>query len=58
MKRSPVLCRKRPKARVSADEIAGMATRGEDVASHFTNKFIVVGLFIERVWEAFPGKDA
>jgi hypothetical protein len=26
----------------SADEIAEMATRGEDVSSHFTNEFAVV----------------
>jgi hypothetical protein len=26
----------------TADEIAGMASRGEDVSAHFTNKFTVV----------------
>ena len=26
----------------SADEIAEMATRGEDISAHFTNKFTVV----------------
>jgi hypothetical protein len=31
-----------PKLKVSADEIAEKATRGEDVSAHFTNKFAVV----------------
>ncbi len=30
------------RTRVSADEIAEKASRGEDVSSHFTNKFTVV----------------
>jgi hypothetical protein len=29
-------------SRPSADEIAGMATRGEDISAYFTNKFTVV----------------
>jgi len=33
---------KTPKAKVSADEIAGKATRGEDISAHFTNRFTVV----------------
>ncbi len=33
---------KTPKVRVSADEIAEKATRGEDVSARFTNKFSVV----------------
>lgn len=33
---------KRSKARISADEIAEKATRGEDVSAHFTNQFTVV----------------
>jgi hypothetical protein len=33
---------KTPKPKVSADEIAAKATRGEDVSAHFTNKFTVV----------------
>ncbi len=34
--------RKTPKRKVSADEIALMATRGEDVSRFFTNQFQVV----------------
>lgn len=30
------------KPKIGADEIAGMASRGEDVSSFFTNKFTVV----------------
>lgn len=30
------------KAKVSADEIAEKATRGEDISAHFTNNFTVV----------------
>ena len=30
------------KTRTSADEIAGKASRGEDVSAYFTNKFTVV----------------
>ena len=33
---------KTSKAKISADEIAEKATRGEDVSVHFTNKFTVV----------------
>jgi hypothetical protein len=33
---------KTPKKRISADEIADKATRGEDVSSYFTNRFTVV----------------
>lgn len=33
---------KKPKKPISADEIAEMATRGEDVSRHFTNRFTVV----------------
>ena len=33
---------KTSKVKVSADEIAAKATRGEDVSAHFTNKFSVV----------------
>lgn len=33
---------KTPKATRSAEEIAEMATRGEDVSAYFTNKFTVV----------------
>jgi hypothetical protein len=32
----------KPKRSPSADEIAEMATRGEDVSKHFTNQFSVV----------------
>ena len=32
---------KTPKIARSADEIAEMASRGEDVSSYFTNKFTV-----------------
>ena len=30
------------KRRVTADEIAGITSRGENVSAHFTNKFTVV----------------
>jgi hypothetical protein len=30
------------KKRVTADEIAGITSRGENVSAHFTNKFTVV----------------
>jgi hypothetical protein len=33
---------KTSKRRISADEIAGKASRGEDVSAYFTNKFTVV----------------
>ncbi|HEY3444011.1 MAG TPA: hypothetical protein VGK29_24875 [Paludibaculum sp.] len=33
---------KTSKAKISADEIAEKATRGEDVSAHFTNQFTVV----------------
>lgn len=33
---------KTPKPTTTADQIAEMATRGEDVSRHFTNKFKVV----------------
>ena len=33
---------KTSKSKISADEIAGKASRGEDVSSYFTNKFTVV----------------
>jgi hypothetical protein len=33
---------KMPKKKISADEIAEKASRGEDVSSYFTNKFTVV----------------
>jgi hypothetical protein len=33
---------KTSKNKVSADEIAEMASRGEDISAHFTNKFTVV----------------
>lgn len=33
---------KTPKPKVTADEIAEKASRGEDVSVHFTNKFTVV----------------
>jgi hypothetical protein len=33
---------KMSKTKRSADEIAEMASRGEDVSAHFTNKFTVV----------------
>ena len=33
---------KTSRTRISADEIAGKASRGEDVSSYFTNKFTVV----------------
>jgi hypothetical protein len=33
---------KTSKAKISADEIAGKASRGEDVSAHFTNQFTVV----------------
>jgi hypothetical protein len=33
---------KMPKKRCTADEIADMASRGEDVSGYFTNKFTVV----------------
>lgn len=33
---------KMPKKRVSADEIAERASRGEDVSAYFTNRFTVV----------------
>jgi hypothetical protein len=31
-----------PKTKPTADEIAEIASRGEDVSAHFTNKFIAV----------------
>lgn len=31
-----------PRTRLSADEIAERASRGEDISAHFTNKFTVV----------------
>ena len=34
--------RKTPKAGPTADQIAEMATRGEDISSYFTNRFTVV----------------
>lgn len=34
--------RKISKKNMSADQIAEMASRGEDVSSHFTNRFTVV----------------
>ena len=33
---------KTPKTSSTADEIAEMASRGEDVSAHFTNRFTVV----------------
>jgi hypothetical protein len=33
---------KKSKKTATADEIAGMASRGEDISAYFTNKFIVV----------------
>jgi len=33
---------KTPNFKVSADEIAEKATRGEDISAHFTNRFTVV----------------
>ncbi len=33
---------KTSKTKISADEIAAKASRGEDVSSYFTNKFTVV----------------
>jgi hypothetical protein len=33
---------KTSKNKPSADEIAEMASRGEDISAHFTNKFTVV----------------
>jgi len=33
---------KTSKLRISADEIAEKASRGEDISAHFTNKFTVV----------------
>ena len=33
---------KTSRTRISADEIAEKASRGEDVSAHFTNKFTVV----------------
>jgi len=33
---------KMPKTKPTADEIAEIASRGEDVSAHFTNKFAVV----------------
>jgi hypothetical protein len=33
---------KTSKAKISADEIARKASRGEDISSYFTNKFTVV----------------
>lgn len=33
---------KMPKTKPTADEIAEMASRGENVSAHFTNKFTVV----------------
>ncbi len=33
---------KTPKSKLTADEIAERASRGEDVSPHFTNKFTVV----------------
>jgi hypothetical protein len=30
------------KSKITADQIAEKATRGEDVSAHFTNKFVVV----------------
>jgi len=33
---------KTPKTRLSADEIAEKASRGEDISAYFTNKFTVV----------------
>ncbi|HWB95504.1 MAG TPA: hypothetical protein VG672_02350 [Bryobacteraceae bacterium] len=33
---------KTSKAKISADEIARRASRGEDISSYFTNKFTVV----------------
>jgi hypothetical protein len=33
---------KTPKSRITADQIADKATRGEDISSHFTNNFVVV----------------
>jgi hypothetical protein len=38
-----VIMTKKSRARPSADEIAHMATRGEDISASFTNKFTVVG---------------
>lgn len=34
--------RKMPKTKPTANKIAEMASRGEDVSAHFTNKFTVV----------------
>jgi hypothetical protein len=34
--------RQTPKTIISADRIAEMASRGEDVSAHFTNEFTVV----------------
>jgi hypothetical protein len=33
---------RKSKAKISADEIAEKATRGEDVSAYFTNKFTVI----------------
>jgi hypothetical protein len=33
---------KKSRAKLSADEIADMATRGQDISAYFTNKFTVV----------------
>lgn len=33
---------KMPRRKISPDEIAAKATRGEDISAHFTNKFTVV----------------
>jgi hypothetical protein len=42
-RRAPlILCRIHVKQRLTADEIAEMASRGEDVSSYFTNQFKVV----------------
>lgn len=34
---------------ISAEKIAEMADRGEDVSGHFTNQFTVVRLAVQRV---------
>jgi hypothetical protein len=35
--------------RIDAEAIAGMADRGEDISSHFSNKFAIVRPAVQRV---------
>ena len=54
---------KMSKTKPTADEIAAMASRGEDVSTHFTNKFTVVrplarALNEDRVTKPAPKKKA